>query len=125
LTSHFSQYAILDQATIDKTIAAQNAKLVKGVKATKILAAKAVAKKGNATVTWKKSPGYKVDGYQIWKSSKKTTGYKMMAKRTGQKYKNTYGLKAGKTYYYKVRGFRAIDGQTVYTKWAKVNVVAK
>ncbi|MEG1469617.1 MAG: hypothetical protein RSC31_03145 [Anaerovoracaceae bacterium] len=125
LTGHFSQYAILDQATIDKTIAAQNAKLVKGVKATKILAAKAVAKKGNATVTWKKSPGYKVDGYQIWKSSKKTTGYKMMAKRTGQKYKNTYGLKAGKTYYYKVRGFRAIDGQTVYTKWAKVNVVAK
>ncbi|MEG0924069.1 MAG: hypothetical protein RSE98_03400, partial [Anaerovoracaceae bacterium] len=74
LTGHFSQYAILDQATIDKTIAAQNAKLVKGVKATKILAAKAVAKKGNATVTWKKSPGYKVDGYQIWKSSKKTTG---------------------------------------------------
>ncbi|MEG2111914.1 MAG: fibronectin type III domain-containing protein, partial [Anaerovoracaceae bacterium] len=105
--------------------AAQNAKLVKGVKATKILAAKAVAKKGNATVTWKKSKGYKVDGYQIWKSSKKTTGYKMMAKRTGQQYKNTYGLKAGKTYYYKVRGFRAIDGKNVYTKWAQVKVVAK
>lgn len=90
-----------------------------------ILTAEAVAKKGNVTVTWEKSKGYKVDGYQIWKSSMQTNGYKTMAKRTGQKYKNTYGLKAGKTYYYKVRGFKEIDGKNVYTKWANVKAVAK
>lgn len=70
------------------------------------------------TVTWKCSE--KVDGlkYQLYKSSKKSSGFSKMKTTTSLSYKNTSGLTKGKTYYYKVRGYKSIGGKTYYTDWS-------
>lgn len=74
--NHLSTYAVVDGETADKAIEKSNATIKAGVKATKITKAKALVKKGKVTLTWKKTAGYKVDGYQILKSTKKTSGFK-------------------------------------------------
>jgi fibronectin type 3 domain-containing protein len=76
--------------------------------------------KSGITVKWSRSKGYKVDGYQIYRSTKKSSGYKKIATTTKRKYKDTRSLKSGKKYYYKVRGYRKVNGKTVYTRWSKV-----
>jgi len=122
---HLSYYAFMDKAQADAAIAAQNAKIKAGVQATKVISLKAALTKGKVKLTWSKTAGYKMDGYQIYKSSKSAGGYKLMKTAAGKYYINTMGLKAGNTYYYKVRGFRTIDGVKVYTSFAKIKVVAK
>ncbi len=69
-------------------------------------------------VTWKVSE--KVDGlkYQVYKSSKKSSGYSKAKSTSSLSYKNTSGLTKGKTYYYKVRGYKSIGGKTYYTEWS-------
>lgn len=98
-----------------------------GVQKTKVVSLKTKAKKGSITLTWRKSrSGYKVDGYQVWRSTEKNSGYKLMRTTKSQTYKNTKALKKGAGYYYKVRGYRTIDGKKNYTKWSpKVYRTAK
>ena len=62
-----------------------------------------------------------VQGYEIYKSTKKNSGYKhsFTTKNPANKwYKNTAGLKKGTRYYYKVRAFVEIDGQKYYSDWS-------
>ena len=61
------------------------------------------------------------DGYEIYKSTKKNSGYKhaFTTKNPENKwYKNTAGLKKGTMYYYKVRAFVEVDGQKYYSDWS-------
>lgn len=69
-------------------------------------------------VSWKASQ--KVSGmkYQIWKSSKSGSDYKKMLSTSKTTYKNTSGLTKGRTYYYKVRGYKVIGGKYYYTNWS-------
>lgn len=96
------------------------------VQALKITAS-SVAKKGSITVKWTvKGDAAVADGYQIWKSTKKDSGYKKAFTTTKKSYKNTKGLKKGKRYYYKVRAYKVVDGKTVYSDWSnKANRKAK
>lgn len=95
------------------------AKAKAGVQKTKVINLRSKAKKGSITLTWKKSgSGYKLHSYQIWRSVRKSSGYKLMKTTKSQTYKNTKALKKGTRYYYKVRGCRTIDGKKVYTKWS-------
>ena len=101
-------------------------KVAAGVKATKITDAKITASKGKTALKWKKSAGYKVDGYQIYKSTKKNSGFKKVDTAKTAKYSiDKKALKKG-NHYYKVRGYRIVDGKTVYTQWsAAVRVTVK
>ena len=100
-----------------------NAKLIKGVENTTIVLKSKLTKNGKVLLTWTKSKGYKVDKFEFYRSVKKSSGYGKAAFFTTKdgswsKYLNNKELKAGKTYYYKVRGVRVIDGQKYYTQWS-------
>ena len=104
-----------EQAKKDEQARIERIKL--GVKAT-TLKAKSTAGKGYIKVTWTKSKGYKVDGYEVWKSTKRNSGYKKAFTTTNTSYKNTKNVKKGTKYFYKVRGYRMVDGEKVYTQWS-------
>lgn len=126
-TAQLSQYAVAEESVVDATITAQEKaeKIKAGVKATTIKTLKAKATKSKVVLTFAKSKGYKVDGYYIYKSTKKTTGFKYIGKTAKNKFTNKKSLVKGKTYYYKVKGYRLVDGVKVFTKTKTIKVVAK
>ena len=96
------------------------------VQALKITAS-STAKKGSITVKWTvKGNVTAADGFQVWKSTKKNSGFKKAITTTKKSYKNTKGLKKGTRYYYKVRAYKVVDGKNVYSDWSnKAYRVAK
>lgn len=60
------------------------------------------------------------DGFSVYRSVKKNKGYGKKAYFTTTKlsYTNSKALKAGKTYYYKVRAFKLVDGKKLYTPYS-------
>ncbi|MGF6377062.1 hypothetical protein M2140_002144 [Clostridiales Family XIII bacterium PM5-7] len=117
---------VFNKALLDKLVAAEkqfevinDEYLTNGVKNTK---AKITSKsyKGKIVLKFSRTKGFKVDGYQLFKSTKKTSGFKSIGKTTKTSYTNTKNLVKGKRYYYKVRGYRVIGGKTVYTKFSGV-----
>ncbi|NLP51855.1 bacterial Ig-like domain-containing protein [Bacillus sp. RO1] len=80
-----------------------------------------VVKKNNttATLTWNKVSG--ASGYRIYRSTSKTGTYTRVASITSGntvKYDNT-NLVKGKTYYYKIRAYRVVDGNNVYSAYSE------
>ena len=120
------QEAVPYEATIAKMTAAVEALKNKSVEELK-LTAKSFAKKGSITVKWTvKGDASAADGYQVWKSTKQSKGYKKAITTTKKSYKNTKGLKKGTRYYYKVRAYKVVDGKKVYSDWSnKAYRVAK
>ena len=113
---------------IVETAAEKNARLKAGVENTTI---KMYYKKGEIGKGWiklrfKKSFGYKVDNYEIFRSAKKKTNFGDEAwfvtktNKTKGFYKNGKSVKKGTRYYYKMRGVREIAGETVYTQWSNI-----
>ena len=68
-------------------------------------------------ITWNVPKGMKLDGYEVFRSTKKYSGFGTKPYFTTSKtsYVNNKGLVKGKTYYYKVRGFVEINGERYYT----------
>lgn len=94
-------------------------KEISSVKNTKIKV-RSVKGKGYIKLSWTVSGDTKLDGYEVYRG-KTRTSLKKQAGTAKTSYRNTNGLKKGRTYYYKVRGYRIIDGQKVYTKWSNFN----
>ena len=92
------------------------------VNATK-LKVSASAKKGSVTVSWNKNE--KADGYQVYRSTKKASGFKSIKATVKTSLKNT-SVKKGSKYFYKVRAYKAVGGEKFYSSWSNVaSVTAK
>ena len=106
----------LDKLTyLEAQVKVKEIEAVKGLK----LTAKSSAKKGSITVKWTvKGDASAADGYQVWKSTKQSSGYKKAFTTTKTSYKNTKDLKKGTRYYYKVRAYKVVDGKNVYSDWS-------
>ena len=105
------------------------AKDIAAVKAGKvIIKGKSFSSKTRKVTLRYAASGYdgKLKGYQISRSVKKTTGYKKTGSTVKTKWTSKKFKKVKRTYYYKVRGYKIIDGRAYYTKWSKpVKVVIK
>lgn len=75
------------------------------------------SEKNTVTITWSESPG--VTGYQVWYSTKKTSGYKKLGnyKETSAVHKN---LTVGQTYYYRIRAYKAEGGSYIYSPYSSI-----
>lgn len=108
--------------------ALENSKIVAGIKATKVTTT-TKASKNSLQVSWKKTGSYDVDSYRIYRASSKNGSYKMVKEVKGTETSvklSTKNLKTGKTYYYKVRGLKTVDGKKVYTTYSsQVKAVVK
>lgn len=90
--------------------------------ATPKIKAKASGSK-TVTVSWNKISG--ASGYEVYRSTSKSSGYqkvKSITKGSTVSYKNTK-LKSGKKYYYKVRAYKTLSGKKVYSSYSSVATV--
>lgn len=81
------------------------------------------AGKSKAAISWKKVSG--ADGYKVYRSTSKSGSYKCIktvTKGSTVKYINK-NLKKGKTYYYKVKAYRTVNGKNVYGQYSTVKKV--
>lgn len=122
MNADLGSYTVKVALTLDEDPAER---IKAGVENTTIKASSAAGKSNGTSyirVKWAKSKGYKVDYYEIYKSTKKGVfsdkPYFKTSNGTWKSYKNTKGVKKGIRYYYKVRGVREVGGETVYTKWS-------
>ena len=122
-TDHFSVYALAEKSKVDEYEKTQkNQKLISGVKKTTIKLSSTASKK-KIKLSWKKSKGYKVDAYEVYRKTSKSGKYTKVfttKKPVSLSWTNSKKLKSGKTYYYKVRGVRTVDGNKYYTKWSNI-----
>ena len=83
-------------------------------KVTKVKGKKAVK------ISWSVPEGITLDGFEIYRSTKKTSGFgtKPYFTTTKTSYTNNKSLKSGKTYYYKVKGYVIINGEKFYTGYS-------
>ena len=122
-----ARYIITDSDNAVSLLDKQDArlkKLEKGVKKTKLKLNVSVTSKGNMKLTRKKSKGYSIDYYQVYRAvKKKGFGKKAFYQNSSdiRKYINTKNLKQGKRYYYKVRGVRLVGDKLVYTGWSNID----
>ena len=61
------------------------------------------------------------DGYEVYRSTSKKKGYKLQGEVTDLVLENT--TKKGKTYYYKVRSYKLVDGKKVYSSYIKIKSI--
>ncbi|MDR0222812.1 MAG: InlB B-repeat-containing protein [Oscillospiraceae bacterium] len=82
---------------------------------------KAAAKsESKITVSWKKVSG--ADGYEVYRATSKDGEYarvKRITKGSTVSWGDT-GLKSNKTYYYKIRSYKTVDGKRVYSSYTAV-----
>lgn len=84
------------------------------VKSIKIKAAAYGIAYNKVKISWQ--PVNELDGYAVYRATSKTGKYTIKKVTEGTSYINS--VKSGKTYYYKVRGYKIMDGEKVYTKYS-------
>lgn len=73
------------------------------------------------TLTWKKTDG--ASGYRVYRATSKSGTYKeikQLSSGSTVSWSDNDGLTAGKTYYYKVRAYRTVDGEEVYGDYSDI-----
>ncbi len=114
------------QAEIDKILTSEEKAEIEAVAgvSSDIFKAKSKLTKLNGKkaikVTWNVPGSMKLDGYEVFRSTKRYSGFgtEPYFTTSNTSYTNNKGLVKGKTYYYKVRGFVEINGERYYTRFS-------
>ena len=119
-TRYYYVYVTKD-SSIDEEPSDGSENLIKGVEATTLKASSELGE-GYIRVKWEKSYGYKMDYFEIYRSTVNgvysDTPYFTTANGKWVSYKNNKDLTNGTRYYYKIRGVREIDGKKYCTQWS-------
>lgn len=94
------------------------------VKVAKVSGVKAInSKKKAVVIRWKKVSG--VNGYEVYRSNKKKGKYQKLTtlKKAGKITYTDKKVTKKKTYYYKVRAYKVVDGKKVYGSYSTVKKV--
>ena len=84
-----------------------------------VLAIKSKSELGSITVNWWRKEGEaSLSGFELYRSVGNKNNFKLYKKTSKWRYIDRAGLINGKNYYYKVRGYKNINGKKVYTKWS-------
>lgn len=76
---------------------------------------------GKATVTWSNTSSRNT-GYKVYMATSKTGTYSLIKTTTSKSYTKT-GLTKGKTYYFKVRAYRTVDGKNIYSDYSSIKSI--
>lgn len=76
-----------------------------------------VASASSMKISWTKASG--VSGYEVWYAASENGTYNNIKTTTKTSYTQT-GLKAGTTYYYKIRSYKTVSGIKVYGEFTTV-----
>jgi len=90
----------------------------KPLQVTDVKAAK--AKSGQARISWSKQAN--VSGYQVVRATSQNGTYKSVGTTSKLTFTNK-NLTAGKTYYYKVRAYKTVNGKKVYGAYSDIKSV--
>lgn len=120
-------YKVRALAEINGDVVYSNYSSVKSAKSVlnKVTGVKAKAGKKKVSVTWKKVDG--ATGYKIYRANSASGKYKVVKTiKSGKTVKWTNSkLKKGKTYRYKIKAYRTVDGKKVYSPSYSAVVKAK
>lgn len=111
------------KAEIDKLETAEEKALIAEVEDTKFKArSKMTTLRGKRAVkiTWTVPEGVDFDGFEVYRSTQRFKGFgkEPVFTTTKTSYINNKGLKVGNTYYYKVRAFKFVNDEKVYTEYS-------
>lgn len=114
---HFSKYAVVYKNKAYYNVLREQVKKLDFKLATS-------SSKGKIKLKWNDKFSNLVDGYEVFRSTRKNSGYgnKPLFKISNEEkntYINTKNLKKGTKYYYKIRAYQYIDGKKVYSNWSK------
>lgn len=119
ISATFKKKATVDDNDVQSALS----KKIKAAKSVKIKAWSSVGRnkdgKRYIKVQWSKK-GAAVTGYQVYRSYKRTSGYKKFFTTKNRYYFNTKQLKKGQRHYYKVRAYTKINGKNYYSKWSNL-----
>ena len=74
-----------------------------------------------ATISWTNTSS-RNSGYEVYMATSKNGDYSLVKTTTAKTYTKT-GLTKGKTYYFKVRAYRTVDGTNIYGNYSTVKYV--
>ncbi len=109
------------KASLDKIPTSEELKTIDAVKKAKFtLKSQKAMLKGKKAIklTWEKPEGLEFEGFEVYRSTERFSGFKKVFTTTNKKYINSKGVKAGVKYFYKVRAYKTVNGEKVYTEWS-------
>jgi prefoldin subunit 5 len=117
-----SMQNLIDQ--LNTTGKANTEMVIKLIKIDQLENVKAAASKGGLiTFSWKKSDVNNLDAYRVYYSTKKNSGFKKLGTTKKLKLTKKVNIKKGKKIYLKIRGYKKVNGKTIWTKYSKVKSV--
>ena len=112
-----SKYKLNSSNTFSLYVTA-NKEAIAQIKGSKISGIALKSSKAGISVSFKTKKN--IEGYEIYRSTNKKTGFKKVADISKITFLDQSSLKKGTRYYYKVRGYVNGNGKKIYTKYSDI-----